>query len=51
MLIAYDQELTTGDYTLDVGYRHTVKSFDVKIDSDGAATTKGFCGATGLPTA
>lgn len=37
VLIAYDQELTTGDYTLDVGYRNTVKSFDVKIDSDGAA--------------
>lgn len=28
VLIAYDQELTAGDYTLDVGYRNTVQSFD-----------------------
>jgi Flp pilus assembly protein TadD len=37
VLIAYDQELTSDDYTLDVSYRNTVASFDVKIDSDGAA--------------
>jgi len=37
VLIAYDQELTSDDYTLDVSYRKTVASFDVKIDSDGAA--------------
>lgn len=40
VLIAYDQELKTEDYALDVSYRGTVASFDVKIDSDGAAVSE-----------
>jgi hypothetical protein len=40
VLIAYDQELTGEDYTLDVSYRDTVASFDVKIDGDGAAVSE-----------
>jgi len=40
VLIAYDQELTSEDYTLDVSYRNTVASFDVKVDSDGATVSE-----------
>lgn len=34
VFFAYDQELTNADYVLDVSYRSTVPSFDVKVDSD-----------------
>lgn len=36
VLIAYDQELTGGDYLLDVRERASIPSFDVAVDSDGA---------------
>ncbi|HKR65904.1 MAG TPA: VIT domain-containing protein [Thermoanaerobaculia bacterium] len=36
VFVAYDQELTNEDYTLDVSYRASVPKFDVKIDADGA---------------
>lgn len=39
VLIAYDQELTSGDYVLDVPDRKKIPSFDVKIDSDGATAS------------
>jgi len=38
VFLAYDQELTANDYELDVSYRASVPSFDVKIDADGAPT-------------
>jgi vault protein inter-alpha-trypsin-like protein len=38
VFLAYDQELTDEDYLLDVSYRNTVPSFDVKVDSDGASS-------------
>jgi Ca-activated chloride channel homolog len=37
VFLAYDQELTSEDYVLDVSYRSTVPSFDVKVDSDAAS--------------
>ena len=37
VFIAYDQELTAGDYTLDVSYRDSVPKFDLNIDADGAS--------------
>jgi Flp pilus assembly protein TadD len=37
VLIAYDQDLTSEDYALDVSYRDAVPAFDVKIDSDRAS--------------
>jgi len=40
VFIAYDQELTGDDYTLDVSYRVNVKQFDVKIDAGGAAVSE-----------
>lgn len=40
VFIAYDQELTGDDYTLDVSYRDSVKQFDVKIDAGGAAVSE-----------
>lgn len=36
VFLAYDQELTANDYVLDVGYRGSVPSFDLKIDAGGA---------------
>lgn len=36
VFLAYDQELTANDYELDVSYRASVPSFDVKIDAAGA---------------
>src|SRR5437764_12005413 len=40
VLIAYDQELTSGDYVLAVRARSGIPSFDVKIDSDGVAASE-----------
>ena len=40
VFIAYDQDLTSDDYLLDVSYRAAVPAFEVKIDSDGAAASE-----------
>jgi tetratricopeptide (TPR) repeat protein len=37
VFIAYDQELTSSDYELDLRYASAVKALDVKIDADGRA--------------
>lgn len=37
VMLAYDQELTSDDYVLDVSYRSSVPSFDVEVDAGSAA--------------